>query len=152
MARAALSQREAELKLALLRYNRMKGWRTQGAICQQDLDTSAGDSDVAELARASAVDALRQGESQVQVAEQGVHEAQAQLIRLHASLEQARAESVQTVVYKHQYAVSQSSIDEAKAQLDSALLQLSYTNQSAKPNASPLMFSAGAYRLQITFI
>lgn len=131
MAESTLSQRDAELKLANLNFERMKSLRVQGAISQQDLDTTAKDRDVAESAKKSAQQAVLQAEAQVDIAEQGVNDAQAQLMRSRASLEQAQAESVQTVVDQHQFEVSKASIASAQAKLENAKLQLSYTKITA---------------------
>ena len=127
MAHATLKQRESELHLATLNFDRLKMLRVQGAISQQDLDTAAKDRDVAQSAKLSAHEAVRQAESQVDMTEQSVLDAQAQLARSKAALDNANAEAVQTVVDKHQFVVSQAAILEAKAKLDAAKLQLSYT-------------------------
>lgn len=127
MAHSTLKQRESELHLAKLNFERLRMLRKQGAISQQDLDTSAKDRDVAEAASHSASEAVRQAESQVLMAEQGVMDAQAQLVRSKASLDNAQAQTVQTVVDQHEYSVSQAAIGQAKAKLDAAKLQLSYT-------------------------
>lgn len=127
IAEANLKQKEAELRLANLNYDRMKKLAEQGAISQQDFDTTARDRDVAMAAIASATQSVSQAHSQINVAEQNIRDAQAQLLKSRASMEEAQAQDVQSTVDKHQFDVSKAAIAEAAAKLNNANLQLSYT-------------------------
>lgn len=127
IAQSALKQKEADLHLANLNYERMKKLNEQGAISQQDFDTAARDRDVAKAAINSATESVTQAQAQVNVAEQNVADAEAQAVRSRAALEEAQAQNVQSVVDKHQFDVSKAAIAEAQAKVDNAKLQLSYT-------------------------
>jgi membrane fusion protein (multidrug efflux system) len=147
-AQAQVEQANATLQKAQTDYNRYATLFRQGAIARQQLDTAKAAYEVAQAQKRTAQQGVQQARAKLAQAQQGVAKAQSQLAqaqqgvasaraKLTASqgnLQQAAAGNQQTRVNQAQYEAAQAAIDQAKASLKDAQLQLSYTNIVAPSN------------------
>jgi len=126
-ARANLAAKEAELERAHLDYARFDNLERQGAISTSERDAAKRDYQVALETTNSARQEITQAEEQLQQAQESVKTSQADLTRAQAQAQLAKASAVQTRVTQQQYETNLAAIASAKALLDAAQLDLSYT-------------------------
>jgi len=126
-AQHQLEGRKAEEVRASLDYTRYQNLAQQGAVSLQQRDQAYRDYQVATEARKAAEQAIAQSTAKQKQAEDAVNIAKAQLVQSQGTVQQAQATHVQTQVNAQQYQVANASIAQAQAQLNDALLQLSYT-------------------------
>jgi len=119
--------KEAEMNRAELDDQRFAGLAADRAVSQQQADNAHRDVIVATKARDMAEKQIAQAKAQYEQAVETVKKARAQLIQTQGQVELARASKVQTQVNSNQYDVANAAIDQAKANLQEAQLNLSYT-------------------------
>jgi membrane fusion protein (multidrug efflux system) len=133
-AKAQLTQSQANLHKAELDLGRFQVLQAQGAVSMQQLDAAKRDYDVALANRDASLETIRQAQSRVGQAQDAVRQANSSLVQAKALMQQARAANMQTETERHNLAVSQVAIDEARTLLEDAQLQLSYTQIRASVN------------------
>jgi membrane fusion protein, multidrug efflux system len=133
-ARANLSAKEAELSRAEADFERYKKLESQGAVAVQELDNARRDFKVAQENVNGARDDIKQSEAKLAQARETVNTARAQLVQAQGQIVLAEASGTQTAVNERQFDVARTSIAQAQAALDEALLNLSYSKIYAPAN------------------
>ncbi|MBS2008487.1 MAG: HlyD family secretion protein [Cyanobacteria bacterium SZAS TMP-1] len=133
-ARSDLGAKEAELARAQSDFVRYTTLAAQGAVAIQELDNARRDYKVAEQNVQGAKDNIRQAEAKLRQAQELVNTSRAQLTEAQGKVVLAQASGAQTMVDERQFDVARASIEQAKAALDEASLNLSYTNIYAPTN------------------
>ncbi|MBU6451819.1 MAG: HlyD family secretion protein [Cyanobacteria bacterium REEB67] len=133
-ARANLSAKEAELTRAESDFERYKKLESQGAVAVQELDNARRDFKVAQENVNGAREEIKQSEAKLAQARESVNTARAQLVQAQGQIVLAQASGTQTAVNERQFDVTRTSISQAQAALDEALLNLSYSRIYAPTN------------------
>ncbi|MGD9684328.1 MAG: HlyD family secretion protein [Candidatus Obscuribacterales bacterium] len=131
MAHNNLEAKEAELVRATLDYKRFIALERQGAITTRERDAARRDYFVALGERDSARHEIDKSNEVLEQAQQSVVTTQADLVRAEARLRLARASAVQTRVSEHQYKTDLAAVAVARAAVEEARLNLSYTRIQA---------------------
>jgi membrane fusion protein (multidrug efflux system) len=126
-AQSTLGAKEAELERSLLDYKRFFKLEAEGAISTSQRDAAKRDYLVALDSRNAAKHDIAQAEQQMEEAQQSVRTSQADLTKAEALTQLAKASAVQTKVTQDQYQTNLAAVAAAKASLDEAMLNLSYT-------------------------
>jgi membrane fusion protein (multidrug efflux system) len=126
-AQANLSARDAELERSELDYKRYEVLEKEGAISTSQRDAAKRDYFVALGQRDSARQAIAEATSKLQQANESVNSGKAQLTQAQAQLQLAKASALQTHVTENQFDTELAAVARAKASLDEAKLNLSYT-------------------------
>lgn len=119
--------KEAEMKRAELDAKRFADLAADQAVSQQQADNAQRDYIVATKARDMANKQVIQASAQYEQALESVKKAKAQLVQTQGQMQLANASKVQTEVNSKQYDVANAAIEQAKATLQEAQLNLSYT-------------------------
>jgi membrane fusion protein (multidrug efflux system) len=119
-ASATLQREEADL-------HRYEDLFAKQQVSKQSLDHQRASYQVALAGRAAAEEQVHQAEAQLVAAQQGVIRAQSGLTSSEGGLQSAQAAKLETGVREGQFATAQAAVTEAKAALEDAQLQLSYT-------------------------
>jgi membrane fusion protein, multidrug efflux system len=119
--------KEAEMKRAELDAKRFADLAADQAVSQQQADNAQRDYIVATKARDMANKQVIQASAQYEQALESVKKAKAQLVQTQGQMQLANASKVQTEVNSKQYDVANAAIEQAKANLQEAQLNLSYT-------------------------
>jgi membrane fusion protein (multidrug efflux system) len=126
-ARATLATRDAELDRAAIDYKRFEALEKEGAISTSQRDSAKRDYLVALGQRDAAREAISEANSRLQQATDSVNVGKAQLTQAEGQLQLAKASSLQTRVTENQFDTELASVARAKAALEEAKLNLSYT-------------------------
>lgn len=127
-AQADLESKDAELDRALLDYKRYDALEKQGAISTSQRDSAKRDYLVAQGQRDAARQAIAEATSRLQQANDSVNAGKAQLTQAEGQLHLARASALQTRVTENQFDTELAAVARAKAALEEARLNLSYTS------------------------
>jgi membrane fusion protein, multidrug efflux system len=144
-AKAQVSQADVNLEKLRADYERYSNLSQAGAISRQQFESARAAYNVAQAARRTSVQGVRQAQATLAQAQQGVASAQAKvaqaqegiasaqagLAKSRGGLEQAKSTALQTKVNQGQFSASQAAITQAEASLKDAQLQLSYTTVKA---------------------
>ncbi len=126
--------KEAERQRAELDDQRFADLAKDEAVSQQTADNAHRDYIVAMKARDMAQQKIVQSNAQYAQAVETVKKSKAQLIQTQGQMQLAQASKVQTDVNTKQYDVANTAIEQAKASLEEAQLNLSYTVITAPTN------------------
>ncbi len=126
-AQATMRAKQAELERAQLDYIRFDNLEREGAISTSQRDAAKRDYLVALDNRNASQHDIAQAEQQLEQAQQSVRSSQAALTKAQAQAQLAKASAVQTNVTRDEYETNLAAVANAKASLDEALLNLSYT-------------------------
>jgi len=127
VAQAQLAQVRANLVKTQRDYQRYNDLYTSGAGTQQQLDTAKAAYE-ATVGEYSAIDEqIKQAQARVVQAQKNLSSTRAKLNSTQGNLQQADATSKQAEVNRRQYQAALATVDQAKASLKNAELQLSYT-------------------------
>jgi membrane fusion protein (multidrug efflux system) len=130
-AQAQLAQVKANLIKAELDYKRYTTLSTEGAVAQEQADTTRATYE-ATLAQYNTInEQIKQAQARVVQAQKNLANAQAKLNSTKGNLQQANATAKQTEVNRRQYKAAQATIAQSNAELKNADLQLSYTSIAA---------------------
>jgi membrane fusion protein (multidrug efflux system) len=124
---ANLNARQAELERAELDYHRFQYLVREGAVSASQGDAAKRDYVVALQNRNSAKDVVTQANERFAQTQESVRTSEAELTKAQAQVLLAKASSVQTNVNRNQYEANLSAVAAAKAALEQAQLNLSYT-------------------------
>lgn len=130
-AQSKLLSAQAQETQAKTDYQRYATLVQQGAISRQQFDQARTNYQIATANVQSARNELMEAQSKVSQAKASMSQSLANLRKSQGSAIQASATDVQTKVNQDQYKVSLASVDKAKADLQQALLNLSYTEIKA---------------------
>ncbi len=130
-SRANLDSKNAELERAAADYKRYEVLEQEGAISKSQRDAAKRDYFVALGARNAANDSITQAMERMAQAEHAVSASKAELTKAQAEIQLAKASAVQTKVTEDQYQTDLAAISNAKALLNEAQLNLSYTKITA---------------------
>lgn len=119
-ANATLQREEADLR-------RYEDLYAKQQISKQTLDHQRASYQVALAGRTAAKEQVRQAQAQLTAVQQSVAEAQSQLTRSEGGLQSAQAAQLETHVREGQFATAQAAVAEARAALENAELEISYT-------------------------
>ena len=119
-ASATLQREEADL-------HRYEDLFAKQQVSKQTLDHQRASYQVALAARVATEEQVHQAQAQLVAAQQGVARAQSGLTSSEGGLQSAQAARLETGVREGQFAITQAAVTEAKAELEDAQLQLSYT-------------------------
>ena len=124
---AQLAQVKANLVKAKSDYERYTTLFAEGVVTQQQLDTAKATYDATLGQYNATADQITQAQARVVQAQKNLSNAAAKLNSTRGSLQQANATSKQTEVNRRQYQAALAVIEQSKAELKNAELQLSYT-------------------------
>ncbi len=124
---AKLSSLQAQKQQYQIDLKRYESLATQGAISKQQYDQAKTQYDVAVSQIAAENEAIQQARANVTKAEADLQQSYSDLTKTKASLKTAEAAHEQTNVKTYLSDVSKATVDQAKADLQNALLQRSYT-------------------------
>jgi membrane fusion protein (multidrug efflux system) len=127
-AQAAVAQAEANLQKSQADYQRYSTLFAQGVVSRQQLDTARAAYYVNLAQKNSAVQGVAQAQANLAQAQENVTKARAQLAASQGGLQQAQATTIQTRVNRSKYESDLAAVAQARANLNNAQLQLSYTN------------------------
>lgn len=135
-ASLAVTQAEANLKLAKTQLDRISNLVAQGAMPQKDLDAAQTSYEVALAQRDTAVQSEKiaiQGTrtEDISAARQMVAQAQAAVKQAEAGLAEAKAAALQTRVRAEQIKAAQAQVSQSSAALSSAQVALGYATIQA---------------------
>ncbi len=130
-AKAQQAQVEANLVKAELDYKRYDSLARDGAVPRQQYDSAKATYDALVAQRNAAREQVQQAQAGTAQALKNLETAQAKLAATRGGLQLAKATDKQTEVNRRQYKAAIASVDQAKAQLKNAQLQLSYTDIKA---------------------
>ena len=130
-AQAQVAQADANLNKAQKDNDRYSTLYKQGAVDRQQLDNAEAAYKVAQAEKDAAEQGVQQAQAQLEQAQQGVISANAKLDATKSELQQASASGQQTEANRAQFAAANAEVAQAKAALDDARQQLSYTNITA---------------------
>lgn len=133
-AQAQLAEAGATLARETTDLHRYQDLYAKEQVSRQALDHQRASYQVATAAQAAAREQVRQAEAQLIAARQGVARAEAQLTHSQGTLEQARATTMEVRVREGQLGTARAAAEQARAALDEAQLQLSYTTINAPVN------------------
>jgi membrane fusion protein, multidrug efflux system len=126
-AEANMAARKAELEKAEMDVKRTESLAKQSEISSQQYDAYVATAQVTKndwLAAQERLEAIRQDAAGAKAAEET---ARADVLRANAQLRQSRAEELQSGVRKADYESALADVQQAKAHLDAAALDLGYT-------------------------
>lgn len=126
-AKSDLAAKEAELERAETDYHRFDALESEGAISTSQRDATKRDYLVAMQNRNSARTAITEAMERLAQAQQTVSTSKADLTKAEAEVQLARASNVQTEVNQRQWETDMAAVEQAKAALNEAQLNLSYT-------------------------
>jgi membrane fusion protein (multidrug efflux system) len=126
-AQENLVAKEAELQRAEADYKRYDVLEQEGAISTSQRDAARRDYFVALGNRDAAKSGIIEATERLQQAQHSVRTSEADLTKAQAEAKLAKASAIQTVVTEHQYQAAQAAVASAKAALEAAELNLSYT-------------------------
>lgn len=126
-AQASLKAKDAELDRAALDYRRFENLEAQGAISTSQKDSAKRDYLVALENRNTARQEIAQAQERFEQARQTVSASKAELVKAQAQVQLARASSVQTRVSEGEFQTNLAAVEAARAALDEAQLNLSYS-------------------------
>ena len=130
-ARAQVSKRQAQNALAQANLNRMKPLVAKAEISQQQYDSYVSAAASAESDLKAAQEKLAEAQRQVQIDRAAMLAAQSQVNVAKAHLAEAHANTGQVPMRTADSHSANASVEAAKANLDAAKLQLSYTTITA---------------------
>jgi membrane fusion protein, multidrug efflux system len=125
-AQAQLAQVEATLVKTKLDYNRYQTLVQEGAISQQQFETTKASYDATTAQRDATREQVRQAKAKLVQAQKNLNNSQAKLAATQGNLQQANATGKQTEVSRQQYKAAQAAVAQAEAQVKNAQLQSSY--------------------------
>ncbi len=126
-SQAQVTAREAELERAQADYNRFEHLASEGAVTLSQRDSAKRDYLVAVENLNAARDAVTQATERLQQAQQTVQTSKAQLTQAQAQKQLAGASGVQVKVNQAKVDADLAAVAKAKAAVDEAMLNLSYT-------------------------
>ncbi len=126
-AQSLLKAHEAELHKAALDAERYENLHKQGAVSTSEKDAARRDYLVQQANYDSAKTAVAKARAKREQANESVNLARAGLIQAEAQKQLARASALKTQVEENRYQSQLAEIEKAKAALDEALLNLSYS-------------------------
>ena len=124
---AQIAARDAELERAKLDYERYDSLQKDRAVTTSQRDAAKRDYLVAVENRKTSSHNHDESMARLEQARQSVANARAKLTQAHAQMQLARASGVQSHVDERQFRTNLASIDSAKAAVEQAELNLSYT-------------------------
>jgi membrane fusion protein (multidrug efflux system) len=124
---AKLSSLQAQKQQYQIDLNRYESLSLQGAISKQQYDQAKTQYDVAVSQIAAENQAIEQARANVAKSEADLQQSYSDLNKTNATLKSAQAAHQQTHVKTYLSDVSKATVDQAKADLQNALLQRSYT-------------------------
>jgi membrane fusion protein, multidrug efflux system len=127
VSRSQLTAVEANLVKAKQDYNRYKILSNQGAVPRAQYDSAQAAYDALVAQRNTAQEQVRQAQARVVQAKENLHISEAKLTSTRGTLKQATATGQQTKVNQRQHKASIAAINQARAQVKNARLQLAYT-------------------------
>ena len=130
-AQAQVAQADANLTKAQQDSDRYSTLYQQGAVNRQQLDNAQAAYKVDRAEKDAADRGVEQAQAQLEQAQQGVNSANAKLAATKSELGQVSASGQQTEANRASYAAAEAEVAQAKATLDDARQQLSYTNITA---------------------
>jgi membrane fusion protein (multidrug efflux system) len=122
-----LKAKDGELERATIDYKRYDYLGKQGAVALTQSDAAKRDYIVALGNRDAARDAITQATERLKEAQDSVNTSKAQLAQAQAQIQLAKASAVQVQVNQAQLNTDLAAVAKAKAALDAANLNLSYT-------------------------
>ncbi len=126
-AEAQLNQASAMLQREESDLHRYEDLYAKQQVPRQTLDHQRASYLVTVAGRAAAQEQVREAQAQLIAAQQGVARAEAQLTKSEGGLQSAQAARLETSVREGQFATAQADVSQARAALEGAELQLSYT-------------------------
>ena len=126
-AEAQLNEANATLQREETDLHRYEDLYAKEQVSKQTLDHQRASYKVAVAGRAAAQEQVRQAQAQLIAAQQGVARAESQLTNSEGVLQSAQATRLETRVREGQFATARAAVAQAKAALEDAKLQLSYT-------------------------
>jgi membrane fusion protein, multidrug efflux system len=126
-AQAQLQEANATLQREDADLHRYEDLYTKEQISKQTVDHQRASYQVAVAGQAAAQEQVHQAQAQLIAAQQGVIRTEALLTNSQGGLQSAQATRLETRVRESQFATSQAAVAQAKAALEDAKLQLSYT-------------------------
>ena len=130
-AQAQVAQADADLNKAQQDYSRYSTLYEEGAVPRQRLDDAEAAYKVAQAEKNAAEQGVEQAQAQLEQAQQGVNSANAKLAATKSELQQVSASSQQTKANRAGAAAAEADVAQAKAALENARQQLSYTKITA---------------------
>lgn len=130
-ARAQVAKRKAQNSLAQANLNRMKPLVAKAEISQQQYDSYVSAAATAESELKAAEEKLAQAQHQVEIDHAAMLAAQSQVAVAKAHLAEAHANTGQVPMKTADAHSADANVEAAKATLDAAKLQLSYTTITA---------------------
>jgi membrane fusion protein (multidrug efflux system) len=124
---AALTEADAKARRAKLDYQRYSDLVAKDQVSRQQFDHARAGYDAAVAAKDAAEQAVRQAKARLAQAQESVDKARAQLVQSHGRLQAAQAAGAETSVRRSQYEAATAAIVQAESAVESAKLQLSYT-------------------------
>jgi len=126
-ANAQLQEANATLQREETDLHRYQDLYAKEQVSRQTLDHQRASYQVAVAGKAAAQEQVRQAQAQLVAAQQRVAHTEAQLTNSEGGLQSAQATTLETRVREGQFATAQAAMALAKASLEDATLQLSYT-------------------------
>jgi multidrug resistance efflux pump len=126
-SQAHLDQSASTLKKDETDFHRYEDLATKGQVSRQALDHARATYEVSAATHAAAGQDVNEAEAKLQRSREEVGRAEAILTTSLATMEQAKAAGIQTDVRTGEYGKAKAAIDQAKAALEEAQLELSYT-------------------------
>lgn len=126
-ANAQLQEANATLQREETDLHRYQDLYAKEQVSRQTLDHQRASYQVAVAGKAAAQEQVRQAQAQLVAAQQRVARTEAQLTNSEGGLQSAQATTLETRVREGQFATAQAAMALAKASLEDATLQLSYT-------------------------
>jgi membrane fusion protein (multidrug efflux system) len=124
---AQLAQVKANLIKDERDYRRYAALYAEGAVPQQQLDTAKANYEATQAQYTAIAEQVKQAQARVVQAQKNLSNAEAKLNSTQGNLQQANATGKQTEVNRRQYRAALAAVNQSKAQLKNAELQLSYT-------------------------
>jgi membrane fusion protein (multidrug efflux system) len=126
-AEAQLNETSAMLQREETDLRRYEDLYAKQQVSKQTLDHQRASYQVAAAGQTAAQEQVRQAQAQLLAAQQGVVRAESQLTSSEGGLQSAQATRLETTVREGQFATAQADVAQARAALEEAELQLSYT-------------------------
>jgi membrane fusion protein (multidrug efflux system) len=126
-AEAQLNEASATLQREETDLHRYEDLYARQQVSKQALDHQKASYQVALAGQTAAQEQVRQAQALLVAAQQGVVRAESQLTNSEGGLQSAQATRVETSVREGQFATAQADVAQARAALEEAELQLSYT-------------------------
>jgi membrane fusion protein (multidrug efflux system) len=130
-SQSQLTAVEANLVKAKLDYDRYQTLSSEGAVPRAQFDAAKAAYDALVAQRNTAQEQVRQAQARVAQAQENLRNTEAKLASTRGTLQQANATGQQTKVNQQQYQAAIAAIDQARAEVDTAQLQLAYTTIAA---------------------